>query len=70
MSKIAGLSELQLIYKFLDEHDTYVFIDKFGGEYRVGLQLPENDYYPTLYEGATISDAIRCFYEAQEKAGK
>ncbi len=67
MSKIAGLSELQLIYKFLDEYGQWGIIGKFSGEYRISMHFPEKYYYAEIYSGATISDAIRKFYEAESE---
>jgi diphthamide synthase (EF-2-diphthine--ammonia ligase) len=65
MSKIAGLSELQLIYKFLDEYEhinSAIFKD--GLQYAV--VTTDHNGVTEYWNGATISDAIRKFYEAQE----
>lgn len=67
MSKIAGLSELQLIYKFLQEYEnSNAAVFKDGNQYAATL-FDDETGTATYYNGDTISDAVRKFYEQESE---
>lgn len=64
--KIAGLTEIELVYKFLSDYaGEYASIYKDGSRWAAETSGDKNNGY---FNGETISAAILAFYEAQAKA--
>lgn len=62
------MSEIELAVKFLTDYEhALATIYKEGDSFMVSINIGEDYTDIAEYEGVTIGDAIRKFYEAQEK---